>query len=165
MENKRQAQALADADVARLLKRMSETGQPMSARSVSGLPDYSAIQIGGNGMAALCMIEIGARGNLTKRRAREHAVVFKETRRASPGAEITIGIAGYDDDPRELWDFPEVRRYVRWWSRAAGLGSWQAAIAVPWANFDAGMHVLVACNVFGDEHPFDLRRPDAARAN
>ncbi len=92
-------------------------------------------------------------------------MVFKQARRASPGAEILIWIAGYDDDPRELWDFPEVRRYVRWWSRAAGLGSWQAAIEIPWADFDACMGVLIACNVFGDEHPFDLRKPDTPPAN
>jgi hypothetical protein len=30
-------------------------------------------------------------------------------------------IAGYDDDPREIWEFPEVCRYVRQWAKATGL--------------------------------------------
>jgi hypothetical protein len=34
---------------------------------------------------------------------------------------IVVGIAGYDQDPRELWEIVEVRRFVRRWARFVGL--------------------------------------------
>jgi hypothetical protein len=32
--------------------------------------------------------------------------------RISPLTAIDIGIGGYDDDPREIWEIPEARRFV-----------------------------------------------------
>jgi hypothetical protein len=36
---------------------------------------------------------------------------------------FTIGLLGYDDDPREVWEFHDARRYVRWWAKFAGLNN------------------------------------------
>jgi hypothetical protein len=96
------------------------------------------------------------RGDLNKREARKAAKQFREARLSHPLSPIALMIAGYDDDPRELWDFPEVCRYVRWWARAAGLDDWQTASAVPWIVPSWGNAFLAACGVFGDDHPLIL---------
>jgi hypothetical protein len=38
-----------------------------------------------------------------------------------PKAYFVINLIGFDDDPRELWEFRDVRLYVRWWARLCSL--------------------------------------------
>jgi hypothetical protein len=68
-------------------------------------------------------------------------------------------------DPREIWEFPEVVRYIRWWTRFAGMDDPATADLFlgrgnlkgldpdsdegKWAM--AGFGLLAACGVFGDE--------------
>jgi hypothetical protein len=55
--------------------------------------------------------EAGSRGALSQpaRRAAEFAAAV----RASPAAELSVTIGGYDSDPRELMDIPEVMAFLR----------------------------------------------------
>ena len=60
-------------------------------------------------------------------------------------------IAGYDDDPRELWTIPEVRDYVVRWARFAGFDSLAAAQGSPLNDDSVG--VLAACGAFPEVDP------------
>jgi hypothetical protein len=73
-----------------------------------------------------------------------------------------ICLFGYNEDPREVWEFRDARPYVRWWARYAGMDDLATAdrwlglnsaigrtMPAPWAT--AGMGFLAACGVFGEE--------------
>jgi hypothetical protein len=153
-EDQDTARRLAATDLARARKQLRDMGIPYSRTC----PD----EIGTAALDAQTLLRIAmTRGDLTKRTAREMAEGFRKARIRSPQSPVMIEFAGYDDDPRELWQFPEVCRYLKWWSRFAGIGDWQAAAAVPWLDPSWGIGLLVACGVFGDDHPFDLKLPPA----
>jgi len=109
----------------------------------------------------LITIVIGTRDQLTKREADSAGKAFRTLRSRHPYSRILLCIPGYDQDPRELWDFPEVCKYVRRFSRAAGLNDWRAASEVPWADPSWGVAFLAACGAFGDDHPFIIQKPTA----
>ena len=50
-------------------------------------------------------------------------MAWRETSMRFPNSGFYLQIAGYDNDPREPWEFPEVARYVRRFARTAGLDS------------------------------------------
>ncbi len=56
---------------------------------------------------------IGGRDNLTDEQARTSAADFCQALDLLPLSQHAIAVAGYDDDPRELWDVPEARAFVR----------------------------------------------------
>jgi hypothetical protein len=64
---------------------------------------------------------IGLRGELGKAEARNAAKAWREVTNRYPKGVFILNIPGYDDDPRELWEFPDVCRFVRWWARFAGM--------------------------------------------
>jgi hypothetical protein len=66
-----------------------------------------------------------------------------------------INLAGYDQDPREIWDISEAARYVRWWARFAGMDDLKTtehyildAPREDVAAFNVGF--LTGCGLFGD---------------
>jgi hypothetical protein len=63
---------------------------------------------------------IGKRGDLTRRAAKAAAREWKECLRLAPKAYV-LSISGYDDDPRNLWEFDEVRKFVQQFARFAGI--------------------------------------------
>jgi hypothetical protein len=61
----------------------------------------------------LTIICIGRRDELSRQIARERArVIARLIKAMAPHQAVTFEVAGYDTDERELWDIPEVRRYV-----------------------------------------------------
>ena len=85
-------------------------------------------------------VNIGQRGNLTRLAAKRNARAFSE-----------IAVHGYDDDPRGLWEIPEVRAYLCRWAQFAGLTSSADADAL---NIDMNMcGVLAKCGAFDDVDP------------
>jgi hypothetical protein len=91
-------------------------------------------------------IEIGSRGDLTPDRAQAAAEFFRKVvARVGPG-RIYIHIAGYDEDPRELWDIYEAADYVRLFSRLAGV----CADRIPIALHDLSIACFAACGAFGE---------------
>jgi hypothetical protein len=58
-------------------------------------------------------IEIGIAGELTLGACAEAVMAFVMARKEYPDAEFNLMVGGYDDDPREVWDIPEVKRYFR----------------------------------------------------
>jgi hypothetical protein len=87
--------------------------------------------------------------------------MWLEATKRYPRAFFVISIAGYDDDPRELWEFEEVRRYIRWFARFTGLNDVESADRwlgsgqgrregpVP-EEYQGSVALLAACGVFGE---------------
>jgi hypothetical protein len=100
-------------------------------------------------------LEIGSRGDLTAARAQAAATFFKQIEeRAGPGC-IYVHLAGYDSDPRELWDIPEAAGYVRLWAHLAGLDINSA----PTALHEISLSLLAACGVFGETAQASMNLP------
>jgi hypothetical protein len=93
----------------------------------------------------LVWMTIGKRDALTPQEAERMGACWREEVQRNPHAEFMITIDGYDDDPRELWQIPEVTNYVRQWAAAAGM---QAATAQRLLG-DQGYAFLGLCGVFG----------------
>ena len=109
---------------------------------------------------------IGHRDRLTKREADYAATAWRLARQQYPDTPIAIAVDGYDDDERELWEFPEICRYIRRWAKQAGVdGNATAAAlaAVPVIPPDRAVELakaqndfaafLAVCGVFGPVDP------------
>jgi len=112
-------------------------------------------EIGGTEVDATTMITmvIGRRDKLTETEAQAAGAMWRKARMKSPQSPIAIMILGYDQDPRELWEFPEVCRYVQWWAAAAGMQHPEAVLSLPdpiSARFLGGF--LASCGVYGEEY-------------
>jgi hypothetical protein len=115
----------------------------------------------GDGGRLFVPISIGARGSLSKQRARDGARAWHEAVRRNPKAFFMISLLGYDEDPREIWEIPEAARYVRWWAKYTGMDDLktadrffgtQSAIGNSGISVaTSGMGFLMACGVFGEE--------------
>jgi hypothetical protein len=61
---------------------------------------------------------------------------------------------GYDDDPRELWDIPDVAAYIRLWARLAITSESDLYLLHPQM-----VPMLAACGCFGPEGKQATRLP------
>jgi hypothetical protein len=115
----------------------------------------------GDGTGAFFPVTIGTRDELTKAAAACYAARWREATARYPKAVFYLQLLGYDTDPRELWEFPEVRRYVRRWARLAGLseletanfwiGNCEGRLASPLTDPRVGtVGLLTLCGVFGE---------------
>ncbi len=102
-------------------------------------------------------IEIGTRGSLTRAAAEHGARLLKEAMQvnlrpsSSRLAGIYPSIGGYEDDPRELFEIPEVRSYLCRWAQFAGIETSADAIA---AKIHPHMCAILAkCAAFTDVDP------------
>ena len=64
---------------------------------------------------------IGERGRLTRHEAKCAAKTWNEHLQLQPKAHVILSVSGYDDDPRDLWEFDEVRKFVQQFARFAGI--------------------------------------------
>jgi len=123
------------------------------------------------------VFQYGKRGDLTEKAAQKAGDAWRKVIARYPNAVYILIMPGYDDDPRDLWEFPDVCAYVCLWARFAHLDDLQAALAA----FSAGpiargiapkseaaqrligdpMSVLAGCGVFGE----DLRKSSLRRIN
>jgi hypothetical protein len=99
---------------------------------------------------------IGTRGDLDRQEAKRAAKSWREHIKLYPKARFIIHLAGYDDDPRDIWEIGEAAHYVRRWARLAGLDD--PATADTQLN-DVALGLLAACGVFGDDVKRQLRLP------
>jgi hypothetical protein len=153
-------QAVAD-DLRRSTHALKQTSLPVSevGYDESGI---GPITPGTPGEQYLIQFAIGARGEITKSYARAAAKAFVEIRQRCPDGLIYPHFLGYDSDPRELWQLPEVRRYARWWTRFAGISDWRLAMAVRWLDPECTLGLLAVCGAFGDDYPFAVTTPPPA---
>jgi hypothetical protein len=61
--------------------------------------------------AIFCVV--GGRNDLSDSTLAETLRHLNGTVRTSTTGPVHLGVDGYDDDPRELWEIPEVRDYIR----------------------------------------------------
>lgn len=104
---------------------------------------------------AMAIIQAGEPGCLDA----EHAALTAQGTRAvmkyHPKAKIQWWVAGYDDDPRSLWDIPEVAAHIR---RCAAEMGWDDGYLLPHTRLEPALIcMLVRCGAFGSHHPFDVR--------
>ncbi len=69
----------------------------------------------------MVMFTIGARGDLTPSTCEKAAAAWRTITAENPKAKFVLQVGGFDDDPRELWEFPEVCAYVQRWANLVGL--------------------------------------------
>jgi hypothetical protein len=154
-EDRKRAQEMATQDLKNLVRQVvTDPGQIIAYDNEADWPDD-------DGAGAFIPFTMGLRGELTKQAARKSADVWRKVTWRYPKAGFCIQLAGYDQDPRAVWEFPEAARYVRWWARFAGMDDIEIAnnlvgdgnpmlhAAGPPAN--GGLGFLAACGVFGDE--------------
>jgi hypothetical protein len=119
----------------------------------SGWPD-------GDGEGMFVPITIGARGDLSKAEAKKGAAMWREVIKRYPKACFMITLLGYNEDPREVWEFRDARRYVRWWARFTGLDDITTAerffgpsspVGQAFGIRGNGVGFLAACGAFGEE--------------
>jgi hypothetical protein len=109
-EDKKIAEQMVRADAKRMLRQLRSMSTP------TGVADYSSIADADIDNRTFVQLTIGVRGQLTRRNARDAAKMFREIVRRAPLAPVYPNFLGYDDDPRELWEIEEVRRYVCTWA-------------------------------------------------
>jgi hypothetical protein len=116
----------------------------------------------GDGEGMFISVTIGSRGSLSRAEAKRAAAMWRQATGHYPKACFMICLLCYNEDPREVWEFRDARRYVRWWALYAGMDDLTTAdrwlgltsaigrtMPEPWAT--AGMGFLAACGVFGEE--------------
>jgi hypothetical protein len=157
------------ADAKRLAREFAEMRErdqiPTQCLSFED-PDRSAWPPGpGTGM--LIPVTIGIRSKLSKTDAAHCAEMWREITARYPEAVFCLFMLGYDQDPREVWEFSDVRRYVRHWAKLAGLddlveanrwvGTCEGRLAVPLDPQQmpltvGGLGLLAVCGVFGESY-------------
>lgn len=95
-------------------------------------------------------IEIGCAGSLNRTNLRRAIRQIQELiARISPLTGIDIAIGGYDDDPREIFEIPEARRYI------IGFAEGMMKVGVPIERFlPVAINVIRCC--FAAEAGHDL---------
>jgi hypothetical protein len=96
----------------------------------------------------------GMRGELTFTKAMEAALAFRDLCRRYPKAVIVLCIAGYDSDPREIFEIPEAVEHYRSWAKFARIKTYQGALAVLHPDSAA---VLATCGALSDVSPDQIR--------
>lgn len=103
---------------------------------------------------AAVLVEFGSRGDLSDATITEMKDAPRLCVQYYPGRPLLISIGGFDDDPRELWDIPEVADYVRRFAMASGLHDWRTR------TFDAldeqCKGLLVMCGAVDPGHPYSF---------
>jgi hypothetical protein len=150
-EDKKLAREHADADIRHGLDQMKQIAERQGARlDVAGISDDGKLvsdTLEATDETVFVMFAIGTRDLLTKKEADRFAGAWREASQRLPNSIFSLHIAGYDDDPRALWEFPEVTRYVRRFARTAGLDTKEAVMK--WLDPNAP-GFLAACGVFGE---------------
>lgn len=98
------------------------------------------------------IIQIGGKGSLTDKTLRKMAPAVRKILAHSPGAEVMLSIDGYDDDPRELYEIPETRDYLRRYARASGLHDWTGPLFQALDESTKGL--LIAADAIDKPHPY-----------
>lgn len=153
-EDKKIADELVGKDIERSARLMREIEE--KARAVHGpaakpfkfmTPDEMA-KATPEGDTAV-WFTIGERGKLTRYYAKTAGKIWKQLmskfpRGGPPSAAIALHFLGYDEDPRELWEIEEVRKYVQRFAHFAGIDD--AADHDEWLS-PLGVALLGACGV------------------
>ena len=151
-EDKKLAREQANADIRRGLDQLKHAaerdGIPLDVAGISDDGKLVSDTLEATDETVFVSFAIGTRDLLTKKEADRLAGAWRETSKRLPNSIFHLHIAGYDNDPRSLWEFPEVTRYVRRFARTAGLDTEEAVMK--WLDPNAP-GFLAACGVFGEK--------------
>jgi len=137
------SRAAADKDRVGLIDFFNKKGAP---NSYCEYGDDGQLDVENVTPKTLFNLEIGQRENHTRIVAEAAAKAFRKVApKAGPGM-IVLVIVGYDDDPRELWDIPDVAAYIRLWASLAITSERDLSLLHPQM-----VRLLAACGVFGPE--------------
>jgi hypothetical protein len=107
-----------------------------------------------DGERTMVNLVIGERGALTRRAARNAARAYQRSAARYPKAMMYVSIAGYDNDPRELWDIPEARDYFCRWAKFAGVDNSAAVAGSPLMK--EATAALAKCGALNDVDPDEV---------
>lgn len=100
------------------------------------------------------VIQAGEPGRLDTYHAYKTIAATRLAMKRYPDAQVEWWVPGYDDDPRELWDVPEVARHIRLCAEGMGFTD---AYDLPLSRLTGNMlALLVKCGTFGEDHPFEI---------
>jgi hypothetical protein len=112
----------------------------------------------GDGEGTMIPVMIGARGRLSKQRARQAGKAWRAVTQQYPKGYFFLDFPGYGKDERPPWELAEVRRYICWWAHYAGMDDLDTAdqlIGTRWTLGSAmdyfDFRFLLLCGVFGGE--------------
>jgi hypothetical protein len=103
---------------------------------------------------ASIIVEIGARGQLVAEWAEDAARATVLALRVVAPGRLSWAIGGYDDEPRELWEIPEVAAHVRLVAELVGITDGHN---VPDAFSEETIAILALCGTWGSDHPFTVK--------
>jgi hypothetical protein len=99
---------------------------------------------------------IGGRDDLTEDAARKMAGEWRRAVKQYPHAIFYLHLAGYDEDPREIWEIDDAARFVCRWAQLAGIHKPEDFPVPPdvigvsnYLSFTLGF--LAGCGAFGKE--------------
>jgi hypothetical protein len=150
MEDRKTATRMVEHDLTRMNIELARVG---AQRFDPNNPPENT-----NGTNVLFNFLIGRRDCLTKAAARHGGEEWCKIFRRYPKAKAIPHMAGFDEDPRQIWEIVEAARYVRWWARYAGIIRPEDPFAV---IVPECVGFLTACAVFGEE----LRQGALANTN
>ena len=101
---------------------------------------------------AAIVIECGVRGSLSDDSLAAMSPAPAMVAAVYPGKPILIGISGYEDDPRSLWEIPEVVVYLKKFAKASGISNWRSDL---YKRLDDHTKVmLIMAKALDEPHPF-----------
>ena len=142
-ENPQAAQAAVERDMKNAILGLSDLGVDTEIITARDSDRY------GDGYGQIMAVHIGARDEMTAAKAMEYGAFWREVIAKHPKAYFIPTILGYDDDPRELWEFANVREYLRAWAQFAGITG-PDSIKVDTGGLLVGL--LAACGCDGFDH-------------
>lgn len=117
----------------------------------------------GDNAAALVM-ELGGRGHFWAADVvRASEALLAAIARLGAEQTLVLTIGGYDDDPRELYQVPDVIQFLRRVMKHAGITHWSHP-AVRMLN-EESLALLLQCGVFGKDHPWRVRQTEGRDPN
>jgi hypothetical protein len=151
---RRAAEARARRDDPQAAREASENDRATVFQQMRDL-DVEVVDIGGDtsrygdGDGCFILVTIGHRGALTAREAKACAELWRTATARHPKAIFNPSLFGYDSDPRELYEFEDVRLYLRQWAQFAGIaGPQDIKVEVVYSL----VALLAACGCAGFEH-------------
>jgi len=126
----------ADAAIAGLIKSLARATVTRSVRMTNNPDDINE--------SHTVIFQVGRPDALDPYHANGSGEMFRKTIDEHPTVTILLYIPGYDDDPRDLWDIPEVVIYVQQFAIAAKIED--AATLLPRIG-EHGVGLLAACGV------------------
>jgi hypothetical protein len=107
--------------------------------------------------ANLIWLEIGSRRHLGAGDITRAAQAIHDTaKRLKPHQTLALTIGGYEYDPRELADIPEVTKFLRRTMQQAGISHWSHPLVK--ALNEVTLALLIDSGVFGNDHPYVVQR-------